>query len=312
MKIMSSRRLDLRLRPGRRKRARGFTLVELLVVIAIIGLLVALLLPAVQAAREAARRSHCSSNLKQLALAVQNYNDVHGILPPAGLRRSAGLFNRPSSGFVSILPYHDEQAIYDQWNFRLGPDFDPNLSLARNLIPVHRCPSMNLDIQGSSPDCFTRPLPSSYALSTGTYYRGEGPGTAPDNKVHNGAFVMFGKGFYRVGIDDISAADGSSRTLLIGELDYGLENMTDICCPGGLTQWAAAYPGQAWGTTSGVLNADRIITGHEYDTFRGEHPGGVYFAMVDGSVRFIEETIDARLLNALATRNAGDHVDEEF
>ncbi len=84
---------------------------------------------------------------------------------------------------------------------------------------------------------------------------------------------MLGPGYYRVGIDDISAADGASRTLLIGEMGYTLAELTDDCCPGGLTQWAVAYPGQAYGSTGGIFDSRHVVT-HEYEVFRGDHPGG--------------------------------------
>src|SRR5947207_3585508 len=93
---------------------RGFTLVELLVVIAIIGVLVALLLPAVQAAREAARRSQCSNNLKQLSLALHNYEAVHNTFPPAGID------SNQMSWTVLLLPFFEQQALYDQFNFNKG------------------------------------------------------------------------------------------------------------------------------------------------------------------------------------------------
>src|SRR6187401_3085395 len=96
---------------GARRQLRGFTLVELLVVIAIIGVLVALLLPAVQAAREAARRMSCQNNLKQLGLACHNYADIVGVLPPAGT--SSNEF----SWCVHILPFIEQKNLYDQFNF---------------------------------------------------------------------------------------------------------------------------------------------------------------------------------------------------
>ena len=103
---------------NRRKRL-GFTLVELLVVIAIIGILIALLLPAVQAAREAARRSQCTNNLKQLALAVHNYADTHKAFPPKkmGTAASGALGNAGyGSGWMRLLPFYEQQALYDQWS----------------------------------------------------------------------------------------------------------------------------------------------------------------------------------------------------
>src|SRR5439155_5143354 len=105
--------LELIMRPLPNRRS-GFTLVELLVVIAIIGVLVALLLPAVQAAREAARRSQCSNNLKQLSLALHNYEGTHNTLPPAGID------SNQMSWTVLLLPFFEQQALYDQFNFNKG------------------------------------------------------------------------------------------------------------------------------------------------------------------------------------------------
>jgi prepilin-type N-terminal cleavage/methylation domain-containing protein len=287
----------------------GFTLVELLVVIAIIGMLVALLLPAVQAAREAARRSQCSGNLRQLAIAMQGYQDVNGILPPAGSKAVVYDWDRTASGFVAVLPFHEEQELFEAWNYKIGPDYDPNLSLTKRPLAIHRCPSTPFETHRNDGVCSNQPAYSSYALSTGTYFRGRRSYT-PDPIVleHNGAFVHFGKGYYRVGLDDISAADGTSNTLLIGEMGYTLENYTGTCVNGGATQWAIAYPGQGLASTSGTFNATLNVQA-EVETFRSEHPGGVYFAMADGSLRFIDELVDARVLNALATRDGGEVVE---
>ena len=122
---------------------------------------------------------------------------------------------------------------------------------------------------------------------------------------HNGAFVHLGPGFYRVGIDDISAADGASSTLLIGELGYTLVELTDSCCPGGMTQWAVCYPGQAIGSTGGIFNSRRVVT-HEYEVFRGDHPGGVNCLMGDGSVKFVKYATPQAIMTAFGTRNGGE------
>ena len=165
---------------SRFQKARGFTLVELLVVIAIIGILVALLLPAIQAARAAAARSSCQNNLKQFGIAVQNFHDIHGKLPPAlihpGWHSSASPTQRRyigpdgdyekndstyliynHSGFISLLPFMEQKNLYDQYNFRIvgairngngssatlapNPSPNPNFVVAQQLLKVHSCPS---------------------------------------------------------------------------------------------------------------------------------------------------------------------------
>jgi prepilin-type N-terminal cleavage/methylation domain-containing protein len=138
---------------GRATYRKGFTLVELLVVIAIIGILVALLLPAVQAAREAARRTQCMSNLKQCALAAINYHSTYNEFP-LGMELSPALDITQSTFFVKMLPYVEEGAIYDQWDLkatrRTGTDQSPNASstlansVAGTVIPAFLCPSDHL------------------------------------------------------------------------------------------------------------------------------------------------------------------------
>ncbi len=317
MDILAPPRIVCRRRTGR----QAFTLVELLVVIAIIGLLVALLLPAVQAAREAARRTQCASNLRQLAVAMQMYQDANKILPPASVRRTVGSDRtRFSSAFVCVLPYHEEEAAFEAWNFRASADLGTNTAIVKRPLAIHRCPTMtNLEVFGdvsSGGYCENHALPSSYALSTGTYYHGRveyygsSPADLPRNKlVHNGAFVQHGPGYYSVGLDDIATADGTSNTILLGEMAMKILNYDqDPCYKGGNTQWAIAYPSQALASTAGVFNTD-YNAGQDLEAFRSDHENGVYLAFCDGSVRFIDEMIDARTLNALATRDGEENVE---
>src|SRR5262245_22393651 len=118
---------------------RAFTLVELLVVIAIIGVLVALLLPAVQAAREAARRMRCSNNLKQLSLGLHNYEDVHKTLPPAGINTNQ------MSWLVLVLPYIEQTNLYDRFNFNAGAwNANNRITIVKRVkIPIINCPSLS-------------------------------------------------------------------------------------------------------------------------------------------------------------------------
>jgi prepilin-type N-terminal cleavage/methylation domain-containing protein/prepilin-type processing-associated H-X9-DG protein len=159
----------------RSRPARGFTLVELLVVIAIIGILVALLLPAVQAAREAARRMSCSNNLKQIALAMHNYADVHKKFPASpGARVSegpGGPYNQAWvswSGLARLLPYVEQGALHDQinWNYRWDNDNGGTVNnsvVARTRIPGYVCPSD----PGATAAYTTNMAPTSYCFSAG-------------------------------------------------------------------------------------------------------------------------------------------------
>ncbi len=281
---------------------QGFTLVELLVVIAIIGILVALLLPAVQSAREAARKTQCMNNLKQIALGMHMHQDTHQTLPPGKVESEGGRVL--NSGFVLTLPYLELNAIYQNYDLSVGPSEGSNLELTSLPLPLFTCPSMQLGRPVPYAPCGEVAAPSSYALSTGS---------GSSREPHDGAIVGFGPEYLTVSVDSISQADGTSHTFLVGELDYGLTNWIDNCVEGqskgGTTQWAIAYPGHAWGSTWGVFNSNRLISSFaEWETFRSDHPGGAYFAFVDGSIRFVNDSVDAALLDAMATRDGSERI----
>jgi prepilin-type N-terminal cleavage/methylation domain-containing protein len=140
----------------------AFTLVELLVVIAIIGVMVSLLLPAVQAAREAARRMQCSNNLKQIALAMHNYESTFRQLPNNNPqptpRGSDGLTISQGPRTIALLQFLEQSNIYDQWNFSLGFAEGTNRPLLTSAIPGYQCPSTPI----SSPASFPPP-PASFS-----------------------------------------------------------------------------------------------------------------------------------------------------
>jgi prepilin-type N-terminal cleavage/methylation domain-containing protein/prepilin-type processing-associated H-X9-DG protein len=305
-------------REGRRS---GFTLIELLVVIAIIGIMVSLLLPGVQAAREAARRISCGNNLKQLGLAMHAYNDVHRKLPPTVLGIHVGTVdgmpvNRAGlTGWVSILPFHEQQALFERFDFHRNAWAAENEQAARQTPEEHRCPSMSLPDGGGQPQGF-----SSYALSTGTLrYR---------NQMHDGAMVDAMNVFRGerinagvpadqswmswVNVDDVAAADGSSHTLLAGEYGVQYKDTSSLPFPfpnngPNVGEWALSYPYHSTATVLGRFNADRIdiFDIPSYESFRGPHNGGVQFVLVDGSVQFLTDSVDAVLLRKLAARNDG-------
>ncbi|MEZ6072126.1 MAG: DUF1559 domain-containing protein [Pirellulales bacterium] len=159
---------------------RGFTLVELLVVIAIIGILIALLLPAVQAARESARRSACVNNLKQIALAVSNYEGVHRSLPPGDVTRATAADGTPlpeSSFFygtnwaIAILPFIEQQAVFDQYDLSVTNTHPNNEAVRRTFMPGYMCPSepnpLELATRATGPGNNLLWAPTSYAAVTG-------------------------------------------------------------------------------------------------------------------------------------------------
>ena len=211
------------------KRKSGFTLVELLVVIAIIGILIALLLPAVQAAREAARRMQCANHLKQCALAILNYESTHGCLPPGGLCYNGLSWN------VFILPYIEKQQLYDQISFAEGPfNGPPNQEgpmksiIALNQIDDFLCPSTDL-IYASHPSA-TLQNPERKTV-TSHYYGIAGPkGVMPGGGMYpldeptqrHGGFATTGvlrrvkDGDRETKLSEIS--DGTSNTFLLGEI----------------------------------------------------------------------------------------------
>lgn len=299
----------------------AFTLVELLVVIAIIGVLVALLLPAVQAAREAARSASCRNNLKQVATAMHLYHDSNRRLPSA--RIEGGTVGAGSSTFFALLPFIEEGASYAMFDHTQGYKSTPgNLHVSNTQIAVYMCPNMNLPRQVPDPDpaCGETGAPGSYVISTGSTNS-----FAPNHSAlfgsatHNGAIIHPKYG--ATTIPKISGADGTANTFLIGETNYGLTNLswTPPCkttSRGGQTRWAVAYPGVVWASTAAPLNSplqeplEFGVFPSGAESFRSDHSGGAHFAFVDGSVRFITDDVNLMLYKAMATRDGGETIDK--
>ncbi len=304
--------------PTRLANRRGFTLVELLVVIAVIGILIAMLLPAVQSAREASRRMSCSNNLKQLGLAMQMHHEFKKEMPPSALLyiytyyRGDPQYRAGFSGWVTLLPFHEEQVLYDQLDLDADPNGPKNSELIADYTPpVHLCPSM--------PTIGLPPGSSSYAFSTGTeYYR---------DFENNGAIVdalnayprkdEFDEPIEMSSIQFSDITDGLSNTLFAGE--FGIqEKLSDDAIPFAddssdplTAQWAASYPYHSAGSTAGGYNDTRISGSihEEREMFRSQHPDGAQFAFCDGSVKFIMESVDATVMDRLAQRNDGLLID---
>jgi prepilin-type N-terminal cleavage/methylation domain-containing protein len=283
-------------------RSRGFTLVELLVVIAIIGVLVALLLPAVQAAREAARRSSCQNNLKQIALACHNYHDTTGKLPPASTATNlAG-----SSGFAAILPFLEQNNTYTLYDFSQGNSSPVNLAAVSQRIPTYLCPSAVFIRQVPIAGCdANNRAPGTYAFSTGSL----DPWAANNGAIANASTPQ---------TNFASILDGTSNTLMLGESTWTIKDYLFTSGPcngqvrGGFTYWSSPYPLATAFTTRGPFNP-KLLNGdsNRLSNFRSNHPGIVNMANVDGSVRVVSETIDHFILDAMATRDAGDLISNQ-
>ncbi len=285
----------------------AFTLVELLVLIAIIGILIALLLPAVQAAREAGRRTQCSNNLKQIGLAVHGYHDIYKRLPPAWTDPARA----NESAFTHVLPYMEQTSAYHRYDFAQGNSHPNNLQVVAQRIPGFLCPSCNYVRQVPITGCDANDrAPGTYAFSTGS----DDPWAA--TTPHNGAIVYYRPDDATTPATRISSIlDGTSNTFLSGESHWGFTDYLFAAGPctgqarGGFTYWSSPYPLATAFTTRGPFNP-RSMSGDStrLSNYRSSHPNGVNMGLVDGSVRFLQETISSTTLNALATRQGGETV----
>lgn len=275
---------------GRCSDRGGFTLVELLVVIAIIGILVALLLPAVQAAREAARRSECTNNLKQIGVAMHNYHDTHKELPPGWIMawNNDGSPNGDAQwGWAAlILPFMEQGSLHDRigvtdMSLRAAANDASILPLLQTSISSYVCPSSvadelsrtNKNIHGNTVAM------ASYAGCVGIHWW-SGDRT-PNN---NGALTGDrGRAFKHF-------TDGLSNTFLAGEA--ATQDTYSAIWPG-----IGASRGDGFNIGRNVvhrLNSPKQ-TGSMDRSFASKHPGGANFLFGDGSVHFISETIEFRL-----------------
>jgi prepilin-type processing-associated H-X9-DG protein len=291
---------------GRSSR-RGFTLFELFVVAAIITFLIGLLLPAIQNARNSARRTQCLNNLAQIGLALRNYEVAFDVLPPGTVNRTGPVVNKPTAGAyhvswtVAVLPYLELSRVYNHFDFRRGVYDRRNRPVLRCAVTTYQCPA-----------------PGSYA---GCHAGRE----TPIDITNDGCLFLNSA----VALDDV--ADGCANTIVVGETRGGggvwgwtsgtrdtLRNTgappnTATLLPGGGVNEVEDFSGQA-GTEADGRDA---MIGEDLDPakappgllavggFASNHTGGAQFAFCDGAVRFVNDEIDRTVFRDLGSRNDG-------
>jgi prepilin-type N-terminal cleavage/methylation domain-containing protein/prepilin-type processing-associated H-X9-DG protein len=288
---------------------RGFTLVEMLTVVMIIAILIALLLPAVQSAREAARATQCRNNLLQIGIALGNYASTHHVLPPGVVNDKGPISNLPRGYHVGwavqILPFLEQGNRYRQIDFRQGIYADSNATTLATRLTLFLCPSD------------WRAGPMNYM---GCHHDVE----APIDADNHGVLYLNS----RVGYDDIT--DGPSYTILLGEARHAtslgwasgtratlrntghpLNAAAPLVTPRPATLWyplppSPPEPGAVEASVQGGLLPMSYVGG-----FSSDHPVGANFLLCDGSVRFIKESIDQRVLRRLGNRADGELIDDE-
>ncbi len=324
----------------------GFTLVELLVVIAIIGILIALLLPAVQAAREAARMTQCSNNLKQIGLAAHNYHSTHGCFPAGNICEGAAESARPRTTWaLSLLPYIEQQPLFDEYDFdaAYGTTAPVNYDVVAAHLETYACPSdlpMETRVPASGPGsggASYKPNSKRVDFRTASYNAVAGASTSGDDWFDgfhgNSIFYPVPPGdasnlmgielnergpMHTVGVNHLNfesmahIRDGASNTLLVGE-----RHISGL--PSRRPMWAYGYTTHAMSSMmfpSATLlheyaRCEVVFTNNRKPCLRGWgsfHPAGIQFVACDGSVRTVSSQIDMNLFVGLGTIARSDSV----
>jgi prepilin-type N-terminal cleavage/methylation domain-containing protein len=322
-----------------RFRRRGFTLIELLVVIAIIAILIALLLPAVQQAREAARRTECKNKMKQLGIALHNHHDVRRHFPPG----AQNTVDRPpvsttcsangsgcivgTTWLVFILPYMEQENLHKRYDFTQAYNATVNERVGNVDVTAYKCPSGASLTSGNSSESADGQRnhtthyygvmgPSSRANPSNVTYGGRTYTYVVGSPTSNGAYATDGVlGQYRDNSGSVTTkfftrirdvTDGTTNTLMVGELS--------MMIPSGQANhyrsWVRGNNGGS-GATKNVtypINSTFYTGGNNFNdiSFGSNHPGGCQFTMGDGSVQFLNESINLNVYKALASRASGE------
>jgi len=319
-------------------------LIELLVVIAIIAILIGLLLPAVQKVREAAARAKCANNLKQIGLALHNHHDSKGSFPPGGMQTGNNGTVCYTNWAVEILPFVEQEALYKQYNQLVVNTHATNLAVGQKRVPTYECPSDRLagqlEAPATGPGSGQQWMHGSYRAVSGIIVTNVGwgcwdtfePNYWPAGELfsstskgvlhgtgaaYNGVPAQTGGTAPGVGVMGgpetmASVRDGTSNTLLVGELTFN--DVTRRATFWGYTY--ASYNQSSISDESSTLNnsynACASTPGNKYGDqmckrgFGSNHTNGMNFVMADGSVRFVSNSVSIPILRAAATIQGGE------
>ena len=324
---------------------RGFTLIELLVVIAIIAILIGLLLPAVQKVREAAARSKCSNNLKQIGLALHNYHDTVGKLPP-GCANDVAPFGNGNNGWgsswkVYILAYMEQNAIAQQWQYNNNSGYNNGQCALVNriTIPNYRCPSSPLpDFYNSSNNgAGSIEMITSYTGVSGSVIVGAGndPALVNVSECCGGSGYASGAGCLTLNgnITLVGITDGTSNTVMVAEQSDHIRDAANQPVPGGYTAITSQGPhGWTMGANSSSINVGNVRMFNTTTTrwtinqrglgnnngngtndntgmnipWSSGHSGGAQVLLGDGHVLFLRDSTPIQTLSWLSTRAGGE------